>query len=337
MKRDFSTNKVDYSAYFNSKKEPVFSVVNPEKTVIPKSLYKYYRVNNCSYKNSVDAFTKHYLFASHPENLNDKYDCSSDLIDYSQLTIQDFITSLGKLINMSEEKVRQLYSSSKNLLEITLADLTHTVMFMKFGVISLTEVSDSILMWAYYSENSGFVLKFKTDLLPKNSFFGPFPINYMENYEKIDCTQYENPLCVLYQSNVKNIMWKPENEWRYLVYNSDGSYHPKFSPDNSHTRKCDYNPKAVEEVILGYDFFSINEIDFNNRTPEYDIINLPDKSTPQNWKIKFLDYLIQENIPCSQIRRNRYNIELGSAAIKIEKTVDNKYKVFNSFKKPDIL
>jgi hypothetical protein len=340
MKNSYCFHNVTYLATLDPVNEINFSVKNPEKSLTPEYLYKYYKVSNCAYEHSVDAFLHHYLFASHPSNLNDKYDCSTDLIDYSKLSVDNFVEKLSKQLTIiPEEKVRQLFNSNKRNLINTLSELYQMVMFMKLGIISFTENPDDILMWAYYSENSGFVLKFKTELLPKDSFYGPFPINYAETFEKIDCTEYDNSVCILYHSNVKNVMWKPENEWRYLKYNRNGNYHPIYahSFENIETRKSVYDPKALEEVILGYDFFSINEIDFNERTTEYDIINIPDGSTPNNWKIKFLDQIVKNALQCSQVIRNREEIKLGIREIKIEKISDFRYKVINPFKNIEIL
>jgi hypothetical protein len=340
MNNSFSFNNVTYLATPDPVKEINFTVLNPEKPSVPESLYKYYKVSNCAYKYSVDSFVNHYLFSSHPINLNDKYDCSGDLIDYSKLSVENFVEKLSKQLDIvPEEKVRQLFYSNKKILNNTLAELYQMILFMKFGIISLTENPTDILMWAYYSENSGFVIKFKTALMPKDSLYGPFPINYTDAFKKIDYTEYDNSVCVLYHSNVKNIMWKPENEWRYLTYNKYGNYHPIYAPssENIETRKYKYDLNAVEEVILGYDFFSINDIDFKERTAEYDIINILEFNTPNNWKMKFLDYIIMNSLQCSQIVRNRDNIELGIREINIEKISDYRYKVINPFKNLSIL
>ena len=74
----------------------LFLVINSKKNYVPESLYKYYSVSNLAFKFSVDAFLRHYLFASHPLNLNDKYDCSEDLIDYSKLNSNFFVQKMVK-------------------------------------------------------------------------------------------------------------------------------------------------------------------------------------------------------------------------------------------------
>ena len=104
-------------------------------------------------------------------------------------------------------------------------------------------------MWSYYAQNSGFVIKFKTVLLPKQ-FYGPFPINYSDKWNKIDLTDNEkiDSLCALYQTNIKNIRWLHEDEWRYLTFKKDGKYHPYCGNSNYETngRKFSYDPEFVE-------------------------------------------------------------------------------------------
>ena len=171
-----------YSATWNfAGDQPNFIVINPTKTLKPDFLYKYYGVSNCLYKNSVNAFLNHYLFASHPLNLNDKFDCCADLIDYSSLSVEDFQLELPeKLSKFPKDKIPENYNSDKRHLENCLGAVHQQKQFMKIDIISLTKIPNDILIWSYYSQNSGFVLKLRTSLLPQE-WSGPFPINYTEN------------------------------------------------------------------------------------------------------------------------------------------------------------
>lgn len=330
--KNIEVNKVKYSTKVDLENQTfIFTVDNSQKTGKPESLYKYYPLNNFS----VDAVVNHYLFSPHPSYLNDKYDCSGELIDYSNLTLEHFINRLVKELGLfSETRVRQLYETDKKwILERAFADFNLIILFMKFGIISLTEDPKNILMWAYYAQNSGFTIKLKTSLLPKD-FFGPYPINYCEKLEKIDFAKYDSSLCVLYQSNAKQNLWDLENEWRYLTYNKDGKYHPIYSGADIKTRKFFYNYESIEEVILGYDFFNPKEIKFKFRTPEYDIISLSNKKSKglKKLKRKLLGFIVANSIPCKQIIRHRYEFLLDVAEVKIERLSSNKFKIFNSFK-----
>jgi hypothetical protein len=204
---------------------------------------------------------------------------------------------------------------------------------MKIGLISFTEEPSNVLMWAHYAQNSGFVLKIKTALLPKG-FFGPFPINYCDTLNKISISKHDPSVCILYQSNVKQNVWEYENEWRYLTYNRNGKYHPFYTDTDITSRKFYYNPEAIEEIILGYDFFNPREIDYNKRTPEYDIVSFSNKKSKNIKKLKrkVITFIVKKSIPCYQIVRHRYSYLLDVKEIKIELLSTNKFKIFNSFK-----
>lgn len=332
---NIEVNGVKYSTKTDFENQTIiFAVDNPLKHDKPGALYKYYPLN----ERSIDSVLKHYLFSPHPSFLNDKYDCSGELIDYSNLTLDHYINRFSMELKLySEEKVRELYNSDKKwVLERTFSDFNLIILFMKFGIISLTEDHKNILMWAYYSQNSGFAVKYKTALLP-NDFFGPFPINYCEKLEKIDFAMCDSPLCVLYQSNIKHNQWQLEKEWRYLTYNRDGKYHPNYSATDIKTRKYFYDLSAVEEVILGYDFFNPKEIQYPLRTAEYDIINLSGKKSLglKKLKRKLLEHVVKKSIPCKQIIRHRSEFLLDAVEVKIERLSSNKFKVYNSFKQID--
>lgn len=330
--KNIEVNKVNYSTKVDHENQTFkFTVDNPVKTEKPISLFKYYPLSQYS----IDALINHYLFSPHPSYLNDKYDCSGELIDYSNLTLEHFINRLVKELGLfSEQRVRELYDTDKKwVLERAFADFNSIILFMKFGIISLTEDPKNILMWAYYTQNSGFTIKLNTSLLPID-FFGPFPINYCEKLEKINFAKYDSSLCVLYQSNAKQNLWELENEWRYLTYNRDGKYHPDYSGADIKTRKFFYNSASIEEIILGYDFFNPKEIQYYLRTPEYDIIRLSGKKSKglKKLKRKLLAFIVTNSIPCKQIVRNRYHFLLDAVEVKIERLSTNKFKVFNSFK-----
>jgi len=332
LEKTYDFENVRFSADMDSSAKTVhFHIENPEKKEIPETLVKYFNINEFS----VDGLINHYLFAPHPKDLNDKYDCCGELINYENVNIEFFINRLAKELSLySEDKVRELYNSdNKWILGRTIADLNQIILFFKFGLISMTEDPLHPLMWSHYAKNSGFVIQFKTSLLP-NDFFGPFPITYSTKLESIDFSRYNPALCFLYQSNIKNTAWAYENEWRFLTYNRDGKYHPLYSSYDIKSRKYSYSQSSIERVILGYDFFDPKEIDYKNRTKEYDIIRLSNKKSRRINKLKrrFLHYLVKNNILCSQVVRNRYLFELKIVDIKIEQLSSNKFKIYNSFK-----
>lgn len=332
MKKQFSHADVKYFADIDQEKKIIkFNVDNHHKKEAPRFLYKYYSMNQYS----VDAVVKNYLFASHPMHMNDKYDCSGDLVDYSRLDKFTLFNFLVKEMNFfSKERFEQLFDPYNNwALEGIMAELNLLKLFMKIGIIFLTENDKDPLMWAYYAQNSGFVLKLDVSLLPKE-LFGPFPINYLKKLHKIDFTCYGPELSVLYQTNVKQELWKSENEWRYLSYNEIGKYHPFYGNRDVASRFVYYDKNAVKEIILGYDFFNLGEIDYNKRTKEFDIMSLSSQKSKYHRKLKkkLLNHILNNKIPTSQIVRHRKEYLLDAKELKIEKLNRNRYKVYNSFK-----
>jgi hypothetical protein len=332
VKRQFSHADVTYSADIDAENEKItFSVNKPTKSEVPKYLYKYYPMNQYS----VDAVVQNYLFASHPMLMNDKYDCSNELVDYSGLDKATLFEFLVRDMGIfTEERFEQLCDPEDNwVLERTMGELNLMKLFMKFGIISLTENYKDALMWAYYAQNSGFAIKIDLSLLPEE-LSGPFPINYIKDFNKIDLIRYGSELSMLYQTNVKQELWKNENEWRYLAYNKFGKYHPLYRKHDITSRYVYYDINAVKEVILGYDFFNPEEIDLNKRTREFDIMNFNSRKSKLSKKLKkkLLNHLLTNEIPISQIVRHRQEYLLDAKDLKIEKLSPNRYKVYNIFK-----
>ena len=326
---NFQIGKVKYSVIEDLPNDTVRFFIDPPKRK-PKFLYKFYPLDNYS----VDAFTSNYLFSSHPFLLNDKYDCYEGLIDYSNVDLKFYLNNLITKTRFSNAKIIQLYNSDQKIvLERAYSELSQVRLFTKFGLISLTETYLNPRMWAYYSQNKGFTIKINTDLLP-DSFYGPFPINYSKKFEKIDFVKYCMSLCILYQTNIKDSIWKSEKEWRYLTYNRDGNYHPFYFKNDLESRYSNYKPNAIREIILGYSFIDPVEIDQDKRTQEYDIINLDlqtDKSV-MDLKSRILRYITENNIKCSQIIKYRSKFKLGKKEIKIIKIEPKIFKIHNSFK-----
>jgi hypothetical protein len=329
--KTFSTNKVNYRIEEDVKSNSIkFFVKNPSKVNIPKSLYKYYPLS----VNSVDSLKNHYLFSSHPMLLNDKYDCFEGLIDYSKSDLKGYLNHRILNQRLSRNKIIQIYESGKKLfLERTLSELNQIYLYRKIGLISLTRNIKDAKMWAYYTQNNGFAIRFRTTHL-SNLFFGPFPINYMKNFRKIDATKYNIALCILYSTNIKNIIWKAEDEWRYLTNNNNGNYHPFYNTQDIKSRYFNYDKESIQEIILGYDFVNPDEIDYSKRTQEFDIVNLNLKSDKQIVELKneILSFITDNNIPCSQIVKHRSKFALDKKEIKIEKLEHLIFKISNPFK-----
>ena len=123
------------------------------------------------------------------------------------------------------------------------------------GILSLSETSDNLLMWAHYAEgHTGFVLVFDgshyffkgKNFLP--GFAKPEPVEYRSErpYMKIEETSKEAALREIFF--VKGLDWKYEKEWRYLKTLDDADKQLRDVPDVNLFR---LPPKCIIGVILG--------------------------------------------------------------------------------------
>lgn len=322
-------NGFQYIAEFDRQTEAFdFRINYPVPKDIPESLIKYYALNN----NNIEAVTSSYLFASHPDQLNDKYDCSSDLLEYSALRkdtlIQRLVTEIKRF---TLQEFNELWESEfKWVIIRAFSDSERIRLFMKFGIISFSTKENDILLWSYYAQNNGFAIKFNTESLPKE-FIGPFYINYCPELIKIDSTESNAPLCVHYLTNAKLNIWEHEDEWRYVTFNSIGHFHPEYGKSDINSRKFHYHKNSISEIILGYNFFNIKEI---NRLQNFDLISLkPNKGKGMNAKKvrrRLLSLIVKNQIPCSRIIRKTQDYELYNEPIVIEQISCNKFRIISN-------
>jgi hypothetical protein len=128
----------------------------------------------------------------------------------------------------------------------------------------MTESEVDPLMWSHYTSHKGFVVKYAIDKIPEN-FLGPFPINYIDDYETFN--QKETFLRFLIASNIKyKKHWESEKEWRFLLSSPTGMKLPKFLQNKLLKKDQSKFPRffsysnyfSIKEVILGYKLF-LNE------------------------------------------------------------------------------
>src|SRR5674476_147839 len=81
-----------YRVIHNENYEYDFEIVDPNKTSKPEFLFKHFSLNT----NAVNTLVKKYLFASHPLQLNDPYDCNRYIFDFNKTPL------ILSLIHISE-------------------------------------------------------------------------------------------------------------------------------------------------------------------------------------------------------------------------------------------
>ncbi|MDR0691688.1 MAG: DUF2971 domain-containing protein [Prevotellaceae bacterium] len=310
---------ITYKAKIDSSKDEITFFLEP-KSSTPEYLYKYYRLD----KNSIDAIVNGYLFASHPYNFNDEYDCSPDLIDYSDRNLEFFLDVLGK--SLDKDTISEYFSSEKDKWRIVrkATEVASGRLWLRFGVISLTTDLTSMHMWAHYAENSGFVVKFNTAKLNKKYRYGPFPVSYRKDLPKIKIPVGEKVALLLYQSTIKSQSWEIEKEWRYLTFNQKENYHPYFLEKNYRSRFETYNKEAIQEIILGYHFFDPIS---TSRTIDKDIVKLNRKVLNHKLKRRLLNLIVTRKIPVARVSRRNDTFLLEIHPIHITKISCNKFEI----------
>ncbi|MBR5956797.1 MAG: DUF2971 domain-containing protein [Salinivirgaceae bacterium] len=222
-----------------------------EKYTIPDTFFKYYALND----NSVDALTNMYVYASHPYQLNDPFDCDMDL---AKIEDED---NARALLEHFYEDAKKTYGEGASLFEFSTKCFS-AIMFSKWGVLSLTDSPINPIMWPRYANNDGFCLEWDIKQFPF-VYSGPFPIHYVGKIEKCSSLIYDVQTMALIQSNVKNECWEYEDEWRLMIKSPVGFDMKTFGENADlinkypglHDRKFKYPIMALKSITLGINFF----------------------------------------------------------------------------------
>lgn len=294
-----------------------FEIIPNETIEKPRVLYKLYGLNQYSF----DSLINQYIYATHPSQLNDIFDCNEELLSFDDMeAVKAFLKNA-----ISQEEIDKIIESEPDNLKKFVQRNFRELAYRKWGVFSLTSEPNNILMWSYYSNHSGFCIEFDLHHFPFK-FYGPFPINYQSRLEALSINKVGVHVGVLAQSNLKDKIWEHENEWRLMVAAPEGK--DMFSPNfkilkdlGVHNRKFSYPIEAIKSIALGNRFFIPDEISEINSTSLK--INLMDNFEQ---KSIMLDFLATNNITTHIALRQGFT-EIKYRAAKIERIKYKKYKI----------
>jgi len=254
--------------------------IKKKNQIEPTSLFKYYSNN----KNSIDAFLNSYFFLSHPFHFNDSMDCSDAIIDFSKLTLKQYSAFYKNFLNKSILEVdleKRYFEDMKN----DFPEIRRTfwgIHSKMTGFLSLSEKPMHPLMWSHYSKEDGFMIEFdqlkflnrlKNPHEERSNWwltnFAFAPINYVEKLEQIPIfkePEWNNPtIPYMYTTNIKQIEWSYENEWRLICFANRNNFGIPYSsispyPDENGTieRKLYYSKEIINSIVLGKNFFNSN-------------------------------------------------------------------------------
>ena len=112
-----------------------------------QSFYKYYPLNDYS----VDALTHLYIYASHPNQLNDPFDCADGLIRF------DDLKSAQLFANKFYPAIEELCEKDENTILDFVKSAYRTYLYTELGILCLSKTWDDVSMWSAYTDHKGFV------------------------------------------------------------------------------------------------------------------------------------------------------------------------------------
>lgn len=232
-----------------------YEVIPDKKILQPKTFFKYYALSEYS----VDALTHTYIYASHPNQLNDLFDCSNFLFNFDHpACVRHILGDLPGYQNSSNEELLLPYNKYLAQQGFKMS------VYQKQGLFSLTTTSDNLLMWAHYANNTGFCVEYDISKFDFK-YHGPFPINYQDKIQSIPISKMRDlHLAMLVQCDVKQSIWDYENEWRLLIESPESvslSSHgdPVFEELEGAERKFLLSIDAIKKIRLGMSFFDFTE------------------------------------------------------------------------------
>lgn len=307
--------------YCKNSKE-LYSVVPNQKIQIPETLFKYYALS----ENSIDALTGFYVYATHPNQLNDPTDCYDGIMDFSKTGEED----LHALYDFGYNNMLDIYGK-EGLAEAS-PDYYKILAYSHLGIISLCDNCKNPVMWANYAQNNGFCIEFDYSQFHFQCY-GPFPIHYVDNIETINIDR-NIAVATLVQTNVKLKQWEYENEFRILVsnpigtsfelYDNNGILDRTYNIGGEHNRKFRYPLSAIKSVILPIRFLKDKDTRFYQVwSNEYEIVLI--NST---LKEKVLNLLSNQNFaPQIKLARIGNNGHFSLFEIRIFHNQDKTYRV----------
>lgn len=265
-----------YRAYNRADRLIDFEVEKPGGYSIPETLFKMYSLS----KHSLDALQNSYLYATHPNQLNDIFDCHAGLVEFDDLNlIKEFFGSEYD----EKDLIKKFVERDEALFHRTAVNFKE-IFYRYYGIISLTDNPNNIQMWSYYNNHEGFLVELVTEGLD-GAYNGPFPINYQDKAKPVKISEARSS-ALIYQCGIKHIDWQHEKEWRLFVSSREpmeSKGFKKLEEIGGLPREFKYKKEIIRSIALGNKFFTFEEKkQISNRDLE---INL-DKTQESKYALK---------------------------------------------------
>jgi hypothetical protein len=223
----------------------------------PETIYKYRTWTNSHHKKIL---TENQLYLATPKDFNDPLDCrignnyglldtDEKIEEYAEIVTERHKVAVMKMgLDPQSEKQRIIRELQTDMKSVQKGDDEHifTMQDKHFGVLSLSERFDSILMWSHYADfHKGFFVGFNEEKMRQSNLFGKGgPITYDTEFPKIDPRNNRGMDKSFVQTHTKAEDWAYEKEYRLTKL-----FFPNEPEQNA--RIVTFPAELISEVILG--------------------------------------------------------------------------------------
>ncbi len=223
------------------------------KHTLPEHLYRYGSLDSNHEDRTEHLFLKGELYIPHPSKFNDPFDVRVNFLNHGTLSEKEkFIEKIHTYQDISitpnyiSRRANSLFKGkSENEITKTIQELMQEVV-EDTGILSLSENSRSLLMWAHYSDgHRGFCMEFDpVTIFPEGQYENPplpVRVEYKLDYLNVNIFTGLPEQLYSFLFLTKSRDWEYEREWRVIV----------DPVANLHNKWNKFNPDALTRVILG--------------------------------------------------------------------------------------
>ena len=237
--------------------------------ILPQHLYKFYSFNEFGRS----AFLEHYLYLSHPCQLNDFIDgvnytldlrdVANDSREFDRLK-QEVLGNTPDIKNLIDFEKEVTFKNKEGAYK--LQEVINRSYFDFGGIVSLASHSRfNELLWGHYAKETGFVIEFYTDGLlqeiRRHILNYPFrylrlaPVVYKDHPVSINCKERNIHEINVFNAYQKQKDWSYENEWRILATTNKLIGRSKELEECSLKGYLYYHTNAISRIYLGRKFW----------------------------------------------------------------------------------
>lgn len=219
----------------------------------PASVYKYYGDSSLN----LEVLKSNKMWYSAPCKFNDVFDCDVT-VDEDQLfnSIQAYPGVQGVRVGspMWKEMKAQARSCAKGMREM------FAQMRSEMGIACLSELDDSLLMWAHYANNHcGMCVEYELMEINRQLKFTPIPIIYSEERARIvslnpDTVERDTIKVFLESLTAKSSEWRYEKEWR--IIRDDGACGERWDAEKKGALLDMIRPNSVILGCMAKEYFA---------------------------------------------------------------------------------